>query len=109
MSMTAYLDINDLFTLRLSYPARADTPAEIRIIGVLNAGIASRRGNALYCWPPGGQVSEIRAPVFRPPSGDKNPNMPSVGLLLHPLAYIPKLEGARCVAERSTLANVRKT
>jgi hypothetical protein len=35
--------------------------------------------------------------------------MPSVGLLLHTLADIPNLEGARCVAERSTFANVRRT
>jgi hypothetical protein len=33
--------------------------------------------------------------------------MPSAGLL-HALAHLPNLEGARCVAERSTFANVKE-
>jgi hypothetical protein len=44
-----------------------------------------------------------------PPRGDNYPNMSATDLLVHILAHLPNLEGARCVAERSTFANVRRT
>jgi len=49
-------------------------------------------------------MSEIRAPW-----GDNHPNMSATDLLRHILAHLPNLDGARCVAECSTFANVRRT
>ena len=42
-------------------------------------------------------MSETRAPA-----GDNQPNISATELLVHILAHLPNLEGARCVAERST-------
>jgi hypothetical protein len=49
-------------------------------------------------------MSEIRAPV-----GGQSPQHFATDLLVHTLAHVPNLEGARRVAERCTFANVRRT
>jgi hypothetical protein len=100
--VTAKVDIQDMFTLRLSYPA---PPPRTGSSGSSMPPSPSKRGMPCAAGP-------RRGPDERDPSprgGDNNPDTPSVGLLLHTLAHLPNLGRARCVAERSTFANVRRT
>ena len=45
--MSQHIDFQEVFRLRMAYRLHADTPAENRIIGLLNAAIAIQARSAL--------------------------------------------------------------
>jgi hypothetical protein len=78
-----------------TYSKRHITAPEVPLDGVPSR-LAPAGGPSMIWWPPPGARC------------DNHPEMAATDLLVHILAP-PNLEGARCVAERSTFANVRRT